>query len=114
MLNGFGIIEDLTSGLDNYLKRKNIESISSLVGKALPKLVSHDDLPREKIRSFVNNERCIGCGKCYIACRDGGHRAISWDYENRLPEVSIEKCVGCGLCLLVQPVENCLELKKVN
>ncbi|MCP4583623.1 MAG: NAD-dependent dihydropyrimidine dehydrogenase subunit PreA [candidate division Zixibacteria bacterium] len=114
MLNGFGIIEDLTSGLDNYLKEKGFNSITELVGEALPMLVNHDELPREEVRSFVNNDRCIGCGKCYIACRDGGHRAISWDHQNRLPEVSVEKCVGCGLCLLVQPVENCLELRKVN
>lgn len=114
MLHGFGIIEDLTTGLDNYLIAKNFSSVSELIGKALPNLANHDELPREKVRSFVNRERCIGCGRCYIACRDGGHRAISWDYQNRLPEISIEKCVGCGLCLLVQPVNECLQIRVIE
>ncbi len=114
MLYGFDIINDLTSGLDNYLLRKNIESVDKLIGQALPNLVDHDHLPRIKVRSQVVKEKCIGCGHCYIACRDGGHEAIEWNHENRTPNISIEKCVGCGLCLLTQPVKSCLELKQFN
>jgi dihydropyrimidine dehydrogenase (NAD+) subunit PreA len=110
MLNGFGIIEDLTSGLDNYLKNMGFESVTEITGKALPKIVDHDSLPRKNIRSSVIIDKCIGCGRCYIACQDGGHRAILWNTETRLPEINHEKCVGCGLCILVQPVEKCLEL----
>ncbi len=112
MLNGFDIIQDLASGLDSYLANHNYDSVTDLVGRALPKLVDHDSLPRQQVRSFVVTEKCIGCGRCYIACRDGGHEAISWNIEMRLPEVSLDKCVGCGLCLLTQPVAGCLELRK--
>ncbi|MBD3233987.1 MAG: NAD-dependent dihydropyrimidine dehydrogenase subunit PreA [candidate division Zixibacteria bacterium] len=114
MLHGFGIIEDLTSGLDNYLIEKGFNSVTELVGKALPKLVSHEQLPRHQVRSAVIKEKCIGCGRCYISCRDGGHIAIKWDSVNRLPDIDEEKCVGCGLCLLVQPVDGCLSLKRVD
>ena len=114
MLHGFSIIEDLTSGLDNYLEEKGFASVDQLVGKALPLIKNHDDLPRLKVRSSVVKDRCIGCGRCYVACRDGGHRAITWDAEKRLPEVDMEKCVGCGLCLLVQPVADCLIMKRVD
>ncbi len=112
MLHGFDIIQDLTSGLDSFLEKNGYDSVSELVGKALPHLRDHDDLPRLKLKSHVNKEICIGCGRCYIACRDGGHEAILWNSKNRLPEVSIETCVGCGLCLLTQPVAGCLELKQ--
>ena len=110
MLHGFDIIRDLTSGLDNYLIEKKLDSVSDLVGKALPHLVDHDSLPRKKVRSHVVEEKCIGCGRCYIACRDGGHEAIEWR-ENRKPVVNDDKCVGCGLCILTQPVNGCLELR---
>lgn len=114
MLHGFDIINDLTSGLDNYLVNKNYLSVTELIGKALPNLTDHDHLPRQQIRSYVIKENCIGCGRCYIACRDGGHEAISWNDSARLPEVSTEKCVGCGLCILTQPVDHCLELRKLS
>jgi dihydropyrimidine dehydrogenase (NAD+) subunit PreA len=114
MLHGFDIINDLTSGLDNYLLQKNYASVEELVGKALPNLTDHDHLPRQQIRSYVVKENCIGCGRCYIACRDGGHEAISWDEQVRMPSISTEKCVGCGLCILTQPVDHCLELRKLS
>jgi len=114
MLNGFGIINDLTSGLDEYLKEKKFSSIDKLTGAALSHLTDHNNLPRIQVRSTVVKEKCIGCGRCYIACHDGGHRAINWDDIKRIPDVDKNKCVGCGLCLLVQPVADCLVLKKVN
>jgi dihydropyrimidine dehydrogenase (NAD+) subunit PreA len=114
MLHGFEIINDLTSGLDNYLLQKGYASVEQLVGKALPNLTDHDHLPRQQIRSYVIKENCIGCGRCYIACRDGGHEAISWDEQARTPSISTEKCVGCGLCILTQPVDHCLELRKLS
>jgi dihydropyrimidine dehydrogenase (NAD+) subunit PreA len=113
MLHGFDIIRDLTSGLETYLADKGYKSVSDLVGIALPHLTDHDSLPRQKVQSFVVDEKCIGCGRCFVACRDGGHEAISWNYDKRLPEISREKCVGCGLCILTQPVAGCLELRKV-
>lgn len=114
MLHGFEIINDLTSGLDDYLRRKNYESVECLVGKALPYLTDHDHLPRQQIRSYVIKENCIGCGRCYVACRDGGHEAINWNESLRIPSISTEKCVGCGLCILTQPINHCLELRKLS
>ena len=113
MLNGFDIIRDLTSGLENYLQDMNFDSVIDLIGISLPYITDHDSLPRRKVRSYVVEEKCIGCGRCYIACRDGGHEAIVWESEKRRPSISTEKCVGCGLCLLTQPVSGCLELRQI-
>ena len=49
-----------------------------------------------------NYEKCIGCGRCYISCRDGGHCAIKFDEEKK-PIIDGSKCVGCQLCRLVCP-----------
>ncbi|HPO03879.1 MAG TPA: 4Fe-4S binding protein [Treponemataceae bacterium] len=50
-----------------------------------------------------NAELCVGCGRCMISCRDGGHQAILWT-ENRQPKLDGSKCVGCHLCSTVCPV----------
>jgi len=52
-----------------------------------------------------NEENCVGCGRCYISCYDGGHQAIKWDVENRKPILEKENCVGCHLCANVCPVQ---------
>jgi dihydropyrimidine dehydrogenase (NAD+) subunit PreA len=114
MHHGFRMIDDLVSGLSLYLERKRLAAPGALVGRALEHIVDHDALPRHEVRSRVVEAACIGCGSCYVACRDGGHQAIVWNEETRLPRVDDEACVGCGLCLTVRPVEGCLELVVVD
>jgi len=109
MHHGFRIINDFCSGLSNYLRRKNLNRVSDIFGKALPHIADHDELPRGTVRSRIDESLCIGCGVCYIACRDGGHMAISMDGRN--PIVDDEKCVGCGLCPLVCPVTGCIRME---
>jgi dihydropyrimidine dehydrogenase (NAD+) subunit PreA len=106
---GFRIIDDLKSGMSLYLQEKGFDGPEDLIGLALPHIVSHDDLPRREMRSRVVEEKCIRCGLCHVACRDGGHMAIEWS-EKRMPHVDATKCTGCGLCLTVQPVQGCLVL----
>jgi dihydropyrimidine dehydrogenase (NAD+) subunit PreA len=111
MHHGFRIIDDLRSGMSHYLAKRRFRGPESLIGRALPHIGSHDDLPRREVRSRVVVERCIRCGLCHVACRDGGHVAIEWG-EGRIPEVDPERCTGCGLCLTVRPVEDCLVLEE--
>jgi len=109
MHRGFRIIDDLRSGMSLYLSDKGIPCPEGIVGKSLPRIASHDDLPRRRVRSVVVEEKCIRCGLCYVACRDGGHMAIRWS-EERLPRVDVDLCTGCGLCVNVAPVEGCIVL----
>jgi dihydropyrimidine dehydrogenase (NAD+) subunit PreA len=110
MHHGFRIIDDLKSGMSLYLDRCGMSSPNDLIGKTLPHIVTHDDLPRRRVRSRVVEEKCIRCGLCHVACRDGAHEAIEWS-EERLPCIDQEKCTGCGLCITVQPVDGCLVLE---
>jgi len=110
MRHGFGVIEDLTDGLANYLEDKGFASVEEIIGKALPHVVEHSQLPRDgKVRAHVDPEKCIRCGVCYVACRDGGHQAIEFG-PDRLARVDEEKCVGCGFCPTTCPVADCLTL----
>ena len=94
MRYGYDIIEELTEGLALYLEDKGLDSLAELVGKGLPNIVSHEDLTREHtVVASVDEDLCIGCGACVIACRDGGHQAIEFrgaggDAEGLAPENS--------------------------
>jgi dihydropyrimidine dehydrogenase (NAD+) subunit PreA len=111
MHHGFRVIDDLRSGFSHYLDDMGFSSPRDVIGKALPHIASHDDLPRRRMRSVIDESRCIGCEVCYIACRDGGHGAID-TRESRIPVVNAERCVGCGLCPHVCP-ESCIALVEV-
>jgi len=115
MHHGFRIIEDLKVGLSNYLEKHGFTSPMDLVGLSLPHITTHDELERSpKIRAYIDKEKCVGCGQCYLACRDGGHQAINFDSDDRIAEVDEEKCLGCRLCPSVCPVEGCISMKYIE
>ena len=101
---GYRIIDDLTSGLQNYMAERGVDDLSSLVGERLPQFLLPSDLDRDTVVFPVfDKEKCIGCGRCAISCADGGHQALLFDTETRQPKLLGAKCVGCHLCRLVCP-----------
>jgi len=111
MTFGFDIIEDLQSGLAWYLHEKGLSSPAQLVGRALDRITTHDQLAQPgPVRSRIDEQLCIGCGRCFITCRDGGHRAIEFS-DQRLPRVDDERCVGCGMCQAVCPLPGCIHME---
>lgn len=102
MQYGYRIIEDMISGLKAYMSSHGISKISELAGASLPKIVPADMLNRSTVvfPSF-DSKKCLGCGRCFISCRDAGHQAITMDCGKA--RLHAGKCVGCHLCLLVCP-----------
>ncbi len=104
MQYGYRIIDDLILGLQTYMAERGIEHVEDLVGELLPKFFLPSNLDRDTIVfPKIDYERCIGCGRCYISCQDGGHQAITFNEETRQPRIIGTKCVGCHLCRLVCP-----------
>ena len=102
MQYGYRIIDDLIEGLSDYMMCKGISSVRDLVGGAAKTVVDQNSIERGLIVfPVIDKERCNGCGRCYISCRDGGHQAIEFDPETRRPGLIGSKCVGCHLCRLV-------------
>lgn len=111
---GFRTIRDLKSGLAHYLMDMGFDSPMDIVGKALPNIKTQEELPSPETKADINKDKCIGCGLCYAACNDGGHQAIDWDSEKRLPNVNEDKCVGCAMCMQVCPVNAIRMKEKLN
>jgi dihydropyrimidine dehydrogenase (NAD+) subunit PreA len=110
MARGYGIIEDLLDGLGNYMEDKGFDSIASMVGLSLEKLIGQTQLSREvRLACSIKEETCVKCDLCYVSCRDAGYQAIKLR-EDRMPQVDREKCTGCSLCQQVCPVWDCVTL----
>lgn len=110
---GFGIIREMTAGLEQYMSDKGFNSIDEMVGLALPNIKTWENLNlKYKVIADIDDSKCIGCQLCYIACEDGAHQAIGLpeNSDSRIPHIIEENCVGCNLCSLVCPVENCISM----
>lgn len=104
MQYGYRIIEDMLDGLRRYLTAHGCARVTDIVGSALPQVVPADALNRDTIcYPRFDRARCVGCGRCYVSCTDGGHQAIRWQEEGGRPVLKAARCVGCQLCAAVCP-----------
>ena len=117
MHHGFRIVEDLIDGLSAWMDEKGIASIDSLRGRALGNVAHWEDLDLNyHLLARIDQQKCIGCKLCYVACEDGAHQAIrSLPPTDGNPVVTIidEACVGCNLCSQVCPVSGCITMERV-
>jgi len=113
MVYGFKIVQEMASGLSNYMDDKGFSSVSEIVGKALPTVSAWQFLNLQHItKAVINQDSCIQCGRCHIACEDTSHQAITASKDGkRYFEVQEDECVGCNLCVVACPVPECITLR---
>ncbi len=110
---GFKIVEDMISGLANWMDEKGYRSLDDFRGAAVPNYVDWGQLDMNyEVKARIDQDKCIHCGLCHIACEDTSHQSIRAIKENghRRYEVVEEECVGCNLCAHVCPVEGCITM----
>ena len=113
---GFKIIDDLVDGLSNWLDEKGHAAVGGIVGRALPNVTDWQHLNLNyKTVARIDQDSCIKCGLCHIACEDTSHQAIAIgnDGGGRRYEVIDQECVGCNLCLFACPVTDCISMVEV-
>jgi dihydropyrimidine dehydrogenase (NAD+) subunit PreA len=132
---GFRIVEDMIDGLSRWMDAKGFADLDAFRGQSLPCVTEwqHLDL-NYKIVARIHPATCIGCQLCYTACWDGAHQCIHLPEHahdeivstpttpavshavpaHRIPHVDEAECVGCNLCWLVCPVENCIEMVRLD
>lgn len=118
MHHGFRIVEDLIDGLNNYLDERGIAQAAQLVGAAANRITTWENLNLNyKVVARIDQDRCIHCNKCYIACEDAAHQCIDRlrrDDGRTDLVVDEEHCVGCNLCSMVCPVDECITMVPVE
>jgi dihydropyrimidine dehydrogenase (NAD+) subunit PreA len=74
---GFRIVEHLASGLESWMLEKGFNKVSDFVGRSVGRIKPWGQLDLNyKIVAEINQQKCIHCGLCYIACEDGAHQSI--------------------------------------
>ncbi len=113
MTYGFRIVSEMIEGLENWMDARGHASLDDVIGRAVPNVTDWQYLNLNYVtKARIDQEMCISCGRCYIACEDTSHQAITRQVDGKRHfEVIEEECVGCNLCVNVCPVENCITME---
>ena len=112
MTYGFKIVQEMIAGLENWMDEKGHADLAAFTGRAVPNVTDWQYLNLNYVtKARIDQDACIKCGRCHIACEDTSHQAITSTVDGvRRFEVIDEECVGCNLCVNVCPVEGCITM----
>ena len=112
MTYGFKIVEEMITGLENWMDKKGFKRIDEFISKATGSVTDWQLLNLNYVtKARINQDLCISCGRCFIACEDSSHQAIMKEKDGKSHfEIIESECVGCNLCVNVCPIENCIEM----
>lgn len=113
MTYGFKIVEEMITGLSNWMDEKGHKTLDDVISRAVPNVTDWQYLNLNYVaKAKINQDSCIQCGRCHIACEDTSHQAITNMLDGKRHfEVIEEECVGCNLCVNVCPVQDCITME---
>ena len=112
MTYGFKIVQEMIAGLENWMDEKGHADLAAFTGRAVPNVTDWQYLNLNYVtKARIDQDACIKCGRCHIACEDTSHQAITSMVDGvRHFEVMDDECVGCNLCVNVCPVDDCITM----
>ncbi|MCP5038681.1 MAG: NAD-dependent dihydropyrimidine dehydrogenase subunit PreA [Rhodobacteraceae bacterium] len=114
MTYGFKIVQEMISGLSQWIDEKGYGSTTDFVGMAVPKVSDWQYLNLDYVtKAEIDQESCIKCGRCFAACEDTSHQAIEMS-DDRVFTVKDDECVACNLCVNVCPVKDCITMRRLE
>jgi dihydropyrimidine dehydrogenase (NAD+) subunit PreA len=113
MVYGFKIVQDMCDGLSNFMDAQGYETIEDFRGSAIKTVRDWKVLNLNHVeKAVINQDSCIKCGRCYIACEDTSHQAITASKNGeRYFEIKEDECVGCNLCVSICPVPQTITMR---
>jgi dihydropyrimidine dehydrogenase (NAD+) subunit PreA len=77
---GYRIVEEMIEGLENWMGEKGFCTLDDFRGLSLNRVTEWKHLNLNyKIVARIDEQKCIGCDLCHIACWDGAHQCIHLD-----------------------------------
>jgi len=106
---GFKILPKIIKGLEDFLDRKGYSGVQDIIGKAVhctspewkQKWFATHAVPKEKVKIYVDDAKCTGCGSCLGCIFD----AIYLDDVVEKAKIILEECERCGRCVSLCPKE---------
>lgn len=115
MVYGFKIVQDMCSGLSNFMDEKGYRNIDEMRGLAVPTVKNWNQLNLNYVeKAVINQDSCIQCGRCHVVCEDTSHQAIFATKDGKRHfEINEAECVGCNLCVSICPVPDTITMRRV-
>ena len=114
MTYGFKIVQEMIAGLNDWMDERGYDSIEDFRNLATPNVTDWQYLDLNYVtKAEINQDLCIKCGRCFAACEDTSHQAISVSADRTFEVVDAE-CVACNLCVNVCPVEGCITMREMQ
>ncbi len=92
MLKGYDVLTKAVKELEQFIDEKGYGSVQDIIGLAVKNAKTYEEMFDKQKIAFVDEDKCIECGKCGEACF---YEALN--IQNGKPEIN-KKCKGCGLC----------------
>ena len=78
MTYGFRVVQEMISGLELWMDQKGHPDLASITGRAVPNCSDWQHLNLNYVaKARIDQDLCIKCGRCFAACEDTSHQAIS-------------------------------------
>ncbi|OCW59197.1 NAD-dependent dihydropyrimidine dehydrogenase subunit PreA [Hoeflea olei] len=116
MTYGFKIVQEMAQGLSDWMDEKGYATIADFQSRAVPNVTDWQYLNLNYVtKAKIDQDLCIKCGRCHIACEDTSHQAITSTVDGvRYFEVMEDECVGCNLCVNVCPIDDCITMVRMT
>lgn len=100
MWYGWENIKKQVDGMEKYLKEQGDISYSDIKGISLVHLRSSSDLEAAEGWAVVEEEKCIGCGRCEKPAHCTAVKIV-----NKKAVIDPKACIGCGICPALCPTK---------